>query len=92
MLSHAHALMQDAHDADAVGVNPIDNNVGSDQIAPVCRWQIVPAVAKLRVASYGLQCIVDLVTLGACRTCFRVCDGADFGSGREARRSQWSFH
>src|SRR5260221_410292 len=31
------------------------------------------------------------LVLGACRTCFRVCDGADFGAGREARRSQWPF-
>ena len=64
MFRHAHPLMQDTCDADAVGVDPIDNNVGTDQIASVCRRQIGPAVAKLRVATDGLQCVVDLVTVG----------------------------
>ena len=60
----AHALVQDAHDADAVGFGAVNNDMGTDQVSQMRRRQVVAVMAQLRVAADRLERVIDLVAVG----------------------------
>lgn len=63
MLGNAHALVQDAHNANAVRSDAVDDDVGANQVSQVRRWQVVAAMTKLRIMADRRQRIVDLVAV-----------------------------
>ena len=64
MPGQTHALVQDAHDADTVGIAAIDDDVNANQIRPMRLRQVVAAMAQLRVVADRLERVVDLVAIG----------------------------
>lgn len=64
LVSRTHALVQDAHDADAGYAHAVDNNVGTDQIGKMRRRQVGTTLTELRIVAYRLQRIVELVAIG----------------------------
>ena len=59
----AHALMEDAHDADSARARAVDDDVRSDEVGKVCRRQVIAMVAGLRLVSDGLKRVIDLVSV-----------------------------
>lgn len=69
MLEHAHALMQDAYNANAAGADSVDDDVGADQISQVCRWQVLAAMAKLWIMADRGQRIINLIAINQQLVC-----------------------
>jgi hypothetical protein len=72
VFSEAHALMQDTQYSDSLIPHPVDNEVQSDLIAQMGRWQVATLVADFWIATECLQCFIQLVA---------VSDKLDFASG-----------
>ena len=64
MSAQAHALMQYARDADAVGAQAVDDDVGADKVSEVRRRQVVPAMTDLWVTADRLERVINLVPVG----------------------------
>lgn len=64
MPGQAHALVQDADNADAVGVGTVDDDVSTDKISQMRGRQVIATMAKLRVVADRLERIVDFVAVG----------------------------
>ena len=64
MPGQAHALVQDADNANTVSVGTVDNDVSTDQVSQMRGRQVVATMAKLRVVADRLERIVDFVAVG----------------------------
>lgn len=64
MPAQAHALVQDARDADPAGMLAKHDHVLADQTGQVRRRQVVASVTIVRVATDGPKRFVDLVAVG----------------------------
>jgi hypothetical protein len=56
--------MKDSYNRDAARVLAVHDHVRADQTSKV-RWrQIIAVMPKLRVGAEGLECVIDLASIG----------------------------
>ena len=64
VVSKTHAAVQDAHNAETVRADAVDDDVRTYRVGQMRRGQVAPPMAVLRVLADRLERVVDLVAVG----------------------------
>ena len=64
VVSKTHAAIQDAHNAENVRADAVDDDVRTWRVGQMRRGQVAPSMAELRVLADRLERVVDLVAVG----------------------------
>jgi len=72
MPRQAHALVQDAQNADFVHADPVNDDVRADQIGQLRRRQMIPAMVEPRAMTKQVKGVVDLVSYACIRAAPQV--------------------